>query len=102
MEVCHVGFERKKRVVVINVGDYARALKLADYLRESGVPAIVDVMGRSVKKQMSFADSVNADFALFAGEEINEGYVTVKNLRTGTQEKIGIKDLTDYLLSDTS
>jgi len=102
MEVCHVGFERKKRVIVINVGDYARALKLADYLRESGVPAIVDVMGRSVKKQMSFADSVNADFALFAGEEINEGYVTVKNLRTGTQEKIGIKDLTDYLLSDTS
>ena len=102
MEVCHIGLERKKKVVVINVGDYVRALKLADYLRESGVPAVVDVMGRNVKKQMSFANSVNADFAVFAGDEINEGYVTVKNLRAGTQEKVEIKDLAEYLLSDTS
>ena len=102
MEVCGVEFERKRRVVVISVGDYVRALKIADYLRENGVTAIVDVMGRSVKKQMSFADSINADFAVFAGEEVREGFVTVKDLKKGTQERVEIKDLADYLLSDTS
>ncbi len=98
MEVCRIEIENRKKAVIINVGDYGRALKLADYLRGRGITAITDVMGRSVKKQLSFADSINADFAIFAGDEMNEGFVTVKDLRTGIQEKIEIGELPKYIV----
>ncbi len=97
MEVCDVEARRKKKAVVVTIGNYGRALKLARQLRSKGIVALVDVMGRNVRKQLSFADTVNADFAVFAGDEMEEGFVTVKNLRSGVQERVKIGDLIDYI-----
>jgi histidyl-tRNA synthetase len=59
------------------------ALKLADDLRK--VPLIVhcDIVGRSVKAQMRFADKIGADFSLIIGDnELQSGSGVLKNMKT--------------------
>lgn len=95
-EVCRVNVKRQKTAVVVGFGDYGRALKVADMLRNAGITAIVDVMGRNVRKQLSFANSINADYAVFAGEELDKGILTVKDLRSGEQREIEVERLEEF------
>ena len=98
-EICNVNQEKTRKVVVIGFGDYSKATKVADVLRREGIPSVVDVMGRSVKKQLSFANSINADYAVFVGEEFKKGLVTVKNLNTGNQREIRFEELSSYIIN---
>ncbi|WP_456477972.1 histidine--tRNA ligase [Geoglobus ahangari] len=94
-EVCEVEVERPKVAIVVGFGDHKRAMKVAEIIREAGVAAVVDVMGRNVKKQLSFANSINADYAVFAGEEFDRGVVTVKDLRSGEQREVKVQELNE-------
>ncbi len=96
VEVCSIEIERKPVAVVVGFGDSLRAFRVAEMLRNLGITALVDVMDRSVRKQLSFADSINADFAVFAGEELDRGKVRIKNLRTQKQEDVDLESIGSY------
>ncbi len=95
-EVCRVEAVKGRTAVVIGFGDHVRALRVADVLRRAGVRAIVDVMGRNVRKQLSFADTINADYAVFAGEEVERGFITVKDLKSGDQVEVKLEDVSSF------
>ncbi len=68
------------------------AIKIASKLREY-IPTYIDVMNRSLSAQLSYANALNASFAVLVGRtEIREGKVTVRNLETGEQDKIGVEE----------
>ena len=96
VEVCSVEIPKRPKAVVIGFGDSIRAFRVAEMLRNIGVDAVVDVMGRNVKKQLSYADSIKADFAVFAGEELERRQVRIKNLKTQGQEDVRLEDLKRY------
>lgn len=89
-ELVDLKAERKTKVVVVYFkGLEKKALDVADILRSSGLIAVVDVMERSLKKQLSYANDINADFAVIIGEEeVKKGEVSVKDLRSGEQFRI--------------
>ena len=95
-EVCRISAERPKTAVVVGFGDQVRAMRVADMLRRAGVAAVVDVMGRNVRKQLSFANSITADYAVFAGEELEKGILTIKDLKSGEQVEVEVKRLEDF------
>ena len=96
VEVCRVDLPMKLKAVVVGFGDSTKAFRIAEMLRDAGVNAVVDVMGRNVRKQLSYADSINADFAVFAGGEVDKGFISVKNLKTQKQEDVRIENLKNY------
>ncbi len=98
-EVCSVEPDRKTTIVVVSFGDlYGEAVKVAQTLRRHGFAAVLDVMGRSVKKQLSFANDINADFAVIVGRrEIESGKLAVKDLKSGEQVEVEIGQLTTFL-----
>ncbi len=68
------------------------AIKIASRLREH-IPTYIDVMSRNLSAQLSYANALNASFAVLVGRtETREGKVTVRNLDTGEQEKIGVDE----------
>ncbi|MEM2727340.1 MAG: His/Gly/Thr/Pro-type tRNA ligase C-terminal domain-containing protein, partial [Archaeoglobaceae archaeon] len=74
------------------------AFEVAEDLRNSGFIVVVDVMERNLKKQLSYANDINADFALIIGEEeVNKKEISVKDLRFGEQISIPKEDLTTFL-----
>jgi histidyl-tRNA synthetase len=99
-EICKMDIQRKKLVVVVSFPDTLReSLKVAEKLRAKGFRVVSDVMGRNIRKQLSHASDIGADYAIIIGrKEVDEGVVGVKNLNTGVQKSVAINELTEYLV----
>ncbi len=70
-----------------------RAFALASRLRSDGVSAQTDIMGRSLRAQMKYADKINARFTLVLGDnELAEGKAEVKNMKTGEKTMLSLGD----------
>ena len=80
--------EAKKLDYYVVSTDLKEALKLTKKLRENGVSADFDMQGRKFAKQLEKASKV-ANYAVILGEdEIKQGFYSVKDLSSGTQNKI--------------
>lgn len=97
-EICKVEVVRKKRVVIVSFrGLEGEAFKIASMLRDRAV-VVTDVMERNVKKQLSYANDINADLAVIVGErELKEGKVAVKDLKSGEQKTVSMEELLDAI-----
>lgn len=81
-------------VYVVPIGEEGRrkALEIVASLRRLGVAADLDYMGRSLRKVMSVA-ARRARYALFLGpDELAQGRLTLKDLRTGTSSSLPLSD----------
>jgi len=75
-------------VIIGNVEE--KALDIVNNLRKK-YSVDYDLSGRNMKNQLNYANSVNAKKVIFIGEEeIKTGMLTVKDMKTGKQEKVGI------------
>ena len=74
------------------------AFKLVNDLRAAGISVDMDFGTRAFKKQFEQANKAGARYALILGEqEINDGTVSVKNMATGEQKVIPVRDILDTL-----
>ncbi len=70
---------------------------LAEKLRGAGIYAECDIIGRSLKAQMKYADKTGAEYTLILGDsEIQSGSARLKNMDSSVQTNISIHD-TDRL-----
>ena len=87
-------------VLVCGLGASAQkaSLKLAAELRESGMSVITDVMERSLKAQMKYADRLGARFVVVIGEdELSKGSAVLRNMADSSQEDVKLEDLKEKL-----
>ena len=78
------------------MGDAAslEAMRIVSDLRSNGVSAQTDVVGRSLKAQMKFADKIGAKYTMVLGDnEIAEGKAKIKNMATGETSEAELADL---------
>ena len=74
--------------------------RLANELRQSGIPTFSDTLRRSVKAQMREANRLAATHAVIVGdEEIADNSAKVKDLATGEQTDISMSNLVSHLKS---
>lgn len=79
-----LGSKKEVDVYIVTLGDDARKWGLSQLpkLREKGISATMDYMGRSMKAQMKDANRENAQYALIVGEnELKEGKFTLRNMK---------------------
>lgn len=84
----------------INFGDVeARyCLKLMFRFRESGIKTELFPDSGKMKKQMTYADKNDIPFVILAGEdEIKSGQLTLKNMKSGEQNKLTVDQLIERL-----
>ncbi len=73
---------------------------LAYRMREAGIKAESDSVGRSVKAQMKYANKIGAEYSVVLGDnEIAEDSVALKNMGTGEQEQVKVSELLDVMKS---
>ena len=80
------------------IGDSARktGIKIANSLREKGFRVDLDVMGRSLSKQMKYAARINARKVIIVGEdEVKKGAVIIRDMASGEQEEKRIKEIVE-------
>ncbi len=92
------GQSKKVAVVPVKEDMKGEALKIAQMLRDQGVPAEFEIMGRKMAKALEDADKRHMDYAVIVGErELKVGKVVVKDLGNRTQSEAEIKGLADKL-----
>jgi len=70
------------------------AMATVEALRNSGIYAECDVVGRSLKAQMKYADKTSAAYTLIIGDgELECGKAKLKNMATSEQTEIDINDI---------
>ncbi len=81
---------------VVAVSDDVRkdSFSVVSMLRENGVSADIDIMGRKLGKAMKFASTVCARYAVIVGaNELSRKAVTLRNMETGEQAEVPLDDL---------
>jgi histidyl-tRNA synthetase len=90
----------EKRAVVIPITDSVKteALKITQTLRDEGVSAEFEVMGRKMGKALEDADKRKIDYAIIVGErELKENTVVLKDLKKREQTTVPIASLLEKI-----
>lgn len=88
------------QIFLVTMGEeaYKKGFLLANDLRTSGLSAEMNYETASIKSQMRLADKMHARLVIIIGEdEIKEEAVTLKDMSTGSQEKIAVKNLIEVI-----
>ncbi len=93
--------EDKKCVLyVAAMGDKAqiKAGGVCAALRDDGIAAQCDLCGRGLKAQLKYADKIGAAYTTVLGDnELADGKVTVKDMKTGETYVCNINDISDKI-----
>jgi len=84
------------RVSVLYINDDMQkvAHSITSLLRLNKIPADIDLAGRNLKKQMDIANT--ARFTIIVGpQELDQGNIVLKDMKTGTEGTISLEKLTD-------
>ncbi len=88
------------RLFVAALGDRAKleASKIAINLRSEAISCERDLLGRSLKAQMKYANKINSKYVIVIGDsEIDENLVKLKNMETGNEEEIKLSDIVSIM-----
>lgn len=81
-------------VYMASVGDegFPLILEISYSLRRKGISVEIGLEGRSLRSQMKTADKLGAKYVVMVGgEEIEKGFITLRDMRDGQQEAIDIQ-----------
>ena len=97
-------FENKEKIdlYVGYIGQIAqkKAFGITNALRASGIRTSIDLLGKSVKAQMKYANKINARFSLIIGDnELETGQVVIKNMNDGENETVKIAEISSFIKS---
>ncbi len=85
------------KLYVAALGERAtvKALEITERLRREGKYAECDIVGRSLKAQMKYANKIGAEYTLIIGDsEIDAGCAQLKNMSDGTQTEVKLDSFT--------
>jgi len=86
-------------VAPISTETKLKAFEIAQNLRKNNITTDVELVGRKLKKILSFADNSGARFVVMVGaRDLEEDKITLKDMESGDQEQISIENITSVLL----
>lgn len=96
--------ESKCDLYIASIGEKAtlKAAEIACDIRNNGMHAQFDIVGRSVKAQMKFANKIGAAYTVVLGDsEVENGKAMLKNMADGEETEIELDCLSDELMRIT-
>lgn len=90
------------KVLISNFDEQAElfALPLLQKLRAEGISAEIYPSSTKLKKQMTYADDKNIPFVILIGsDEMESGLLTLKNMKSGEQQKLSSNQILELLLN---
>lgn len=88
----------EKIKVMIQSEDKFKAINLAEYLRKERIITEYDLMDRSFRSNLKYADKANFKYVIFL--DFEEAEYVVRNLKTGNEKHLNeIHDILEYINS---
>ena len=81
-------------VIPVNEEMISKSLEITQNLRKNGLSVDMDLLKRGMSKSLKYASSINVDKIIIVGQkELVDESVTIRDMKTGAQELVKIKDL---------
>lgn len=87
---------KREKVFVFGAGkvELKEVVRVVGALRERGIKVEMDLMGRNVSKNFAYAEKKGFRKVVIVGvKELKEGKVTLKDLKSGNEEKVGVEGI---------
>ena len=82
------------KVFIAPIKTTREAAEIADKLRARGINVDIDVMERSISKNLDYADKLGIPFIMIIGaKDLANQEVTLRNMQTGEEHKVPLADL---------
>lgn len=94
--------QKEIEIYIATIGEAADtfAEKLVYDLRAKQIPAEKDLLQKSLKAQMKYADKIGAKFTVVLGEdEVNSNKAVLKNMKTGEQSEISLDNIHEEIIN---
>ena len=88
---------KRPKLYIAALGDGAmiKALGIVERQRREGVYCECDIVGRSLKAQMKYANKIGAEYTLIMGEdEVAQGVAQLRNMENGEQSEVKLDSFT--------
>ena len=88
---------KRPKLYIAALGDGAmiKALGIVARQRREGVSCECDIVGRSLKAQMKYANKIGAEYTLIMGEdEVAQGVAQLRNMENGEQSEVKLDSFT--------
>jgi len=86
------------KVFVVPIGD-VDVLQIVKTLRDSNINSDFDIIGRGISKNLEFASKQEIPYVIFVGkEELKKKKLKLKDMKTGKEQMLALKDLIKKLL----
>lgn len=100
MEAQKTSFPEQKKcdLYIVSIGENPslKACEITTNLRNEGMAAQFDTVGRSVKAQMKYANKLNASYTLVLGDtELETDKAKLKNMADGTETDVDLTTFAD-------
>ena len=93
--------EEAPKLYIAPMGDAAKTFACAEVarLRRAGIYAECDIVGRSMKAQMKYADKTGAEYVLAVGDnELASGRAVLKNMKGDGELEVSLSEIEAALL----
>jgi len=88
------------RAYIIPIKTITECIAIAERLREAGINADMDVNGKSISKNLDYANSYGIPYAVIAGrQELEQGKVKLKEMDSGKEELLTVEEAIARLTS---
>ena len=85
-------------VAAISDSTRHEAFKIAQTLRKDNIATEVDLSRKKFKKILAYANKIGVKYAVLVGErDLEDGKVTVKNMKTGEQGQMPINEVAPFI-----
>ncbi|MCD6398870.1 MAG: histidine--tRNA ligase [Candidatus Aenigmarchaeota archaeon] len=86
------------KVFVIPIKTEKESIEITTKLRESGIKTNIDMMDRGISKNLNYANSQGIPYCLIIGKkELDENSVKLRDMETGEEKLIKIKNIVNDL-----
>jgi len=90
----------RTQVFIVPLDTKKESFKIANKLRDAGINVDIDLMGRNLKKNLSFASDYNIPYVMIIGEnELKSNKVTLKTLETRENQLLTVQEVIDLITS---
>jgi histidyl-tRNA synthetase len=90
-------------VYIANIGQKGgvMAADLARKLRSLNIKTEIDIMSRSMKAQMKYADKIGTKFTIVIGDdEVESQKIVLKNMQDSSQTTLNVYEAAEYIINN--
>ena len=85
-------------VIPVNQEMVPKSLEIVQTLREQAINVDIDLLRRGIGKSLKYASSISSKRAIIVGpKELESQSVTIRDMKTGEQKTVKIKDIVEFL-----